>query len=400
MAENSRSISGLKLLVLLAALTGLAFLLGLRTHNHSEGEHSNPSEVSSAVEQLPVVTAVQPVKKPAVLSMTLPASVEALDQATLYAKVSGYLKWIKVDKGDRVKKGEVLAQLEIPEMDKQYQSALAALRQAQAEAERAQAEARLKQVTFKRLADVRQAKPDVLPQQDVDVARGAFEVAQGDAKLAQAKIELARAEMGRLEALGEYAKIAAPFDGVVTARYVDPGALIQQGTNSTGNPVVTVASMDVVRVYVHVPETNVSYVDRGKPALVLLNALPGTGFPGKITRFANALDPQTRTMKTEIDLPNPGHRILPGMYGTAQLELAGEEEALYIPDPSLRRDAEGRPFVYTVEEGRIHKVPVETGLDDGSMIQVKGLRGEATVVLSGTANLEEGLAVKTVKAAS
>jgi RND family efflux transporter MFP subunit len=247
---------------------------------------------------------------------------------------------------------------------------------------------------------VRQSKPDVLPQQEVDAAHAAYEVAQSDAKLAKAKVELARAEIGRLEALRQFAKITAPYDGVITARFVDPGALIQQGTNSMGTPVLTIASMDTVRVYIYVPEADVSYVDHGKPAMVLLNALPQKGFTGKITRFANAVDPQTLTMKTEIDLPNPGHRILPGMYGTVELELAAESNALFVPDPSVRRDGDGRPFVYVVEQDRIRKVPVQTGLDDGSMIQVKGLHGNEVVVLSGTAKLQDGIAVKTVRAGS
>ncbi len=382
------------------ALAGIVVWSALRAHNHSREADSLASAVSAAVEQLPVVTVVQPVEKPAILSITLPASVEAFDQATLYAKVSGYVQRVNVDKGDRVKRGNVLLQLEVPELDKQHQSALAAVQQAQAEEERTLAQVALKQVTYKRLADVRQAQPDVLPQQDVDVARAAYEVAQGDAKLAKAKVELAHAEVGRLEALQDFAKITAPFDGVIIARFVDPGALIQQGINSTGNAVLTIASIDMVRIYVNVPETSVSYVDRGMPVIVLLNGLTGKGFPGKITRFANALDPQTRTMKTEIDLPNPGHHMLPGMYGTAELKIAGISGALFVPDPSIRHDAEGRPFVYTVEQGRIRKIPVETGLDDGSMIQVKGLRGQETVVLSGTTNLQEGLPVRTVKSGS
>ncbi len=388
-----------KYLLPLAAVAALLIWFGLSARSsHSNAHKADVSAVS--VKELPLVTVVQPVAKPAVLSITLPASVEALDQATLYAKVSGYVQWIKVDKGDRVKKGVVLAQLEVPEVDKQYQSALAAVQQAEAEVERAQAEATLKQVTYKRLADVRQSKPDVLPQQEVDAARAAYEVAQGDAKLATAKVGLARAEVGRLEAMRQFAKITAPYDGVITARFVDPGALIQQGSASAGSPVVTIASMDTVRVYVSVPEADVAYIDRGKPAMVLLNALPEKGFAGKITRFASALDPQTRTMKTEIDLANPAHRILPGMYGTAELKLAAEGQALFVPDPSIRRDSEGRPFVFAVEQGRLRKAPVQTGFDDGSMIQVKGLRGDETVVLSGTTNLEEGMSVRTVKAAS
>src|SRR5260370_26384726 len=180
------------------------------------------------VETVAMVMVVEPVAKPAVLSMTLPASVEGLEQATLYAKVSGYVQWIRVDKGDYVRKGDVLALLEVPEVDKQYQSALASFQQAQAEEERAQAETALKQVTYKRLGDVRQSKPDVLPQQEVDAARAAYEGAQSDAKLAKAKVELARAEIGSFQTLGRFAKITAHYGGVSTARVLDPGALIQR----------------------------------------------------------------------------------------------------------------------------------------------------------------------------
>ncbi len=371
--------------------------LGLRPRSHSD--KSRPTLAGHAAsERLPIVSVVQPVVKHAPSSITLPASVEALDQATLYAKVSGYVQWIRVDKGDPVRKGDVLALLQVPEVDKQYQSALAAVRQAEAEEERAQAETALKQLTYKRLADVRQGNPDVLPQQDVDSARAAYQVAEGDAKLAKAKVDLARAEVGRLDAMREFAKIKAPFDGIVTARFVDPGALIQEGSSSNGSAVLTLANIDAVRVYVSVPEPNVSRVDRGKPATVFLNALPGEGFPGKITRFANALDPQTRTMKTEIDLRNPGHHILPGMFGTVQFKLAADAEGLFVPDAAIRHDVDGKPFVFIVEQGRLREMAVEIGIADGGSTQVKGLKANETVVLSGTADLVEGLSVRTLEA--
>jgi membrane fusion protein, multidrug efflux system len=378
-------------------LAGLLLWLVARPRSHLDS--SRPAFAGhEALEQLPVVSVVHPAVKPAVSSITLPASVEAMDQATLYAKVSGYVQWIRVDKGDQVRKGDVLALLEVPEVDKQYQSALAAVRQAEAEEERAQAETALKQVTYKRLTDVRQGNPDVLPQQDVDTARAAYQVAEGDAKLAKAKTELARAEVGRLDAMREFAKIRAPFDGIVTARFVDPGVLIQEGSSSKGNPVLTVENIDTVRIYVAVPEPSVPRIDRGKAVTVFLNALAGEGLQGKITRFANALDPQTRTMKTEIDLRNPGHHILPGMYGTVQIKLAAEAEGLFVPDAAIRHDANGKPFVFTVEQGRLRKVFVEVGTADGGSTQVSGLKANQTVVLSGTLELAEGLPVRTLEA--
>ncbi len=375
-------------------LGGLLVWAVVRALSSADAGKSDPGASSGTADALPLVTVVEPLRKPAILSLTLPVSVEALNEATLYSKVAGYLQWINVDKGDRVKKGQVLALVEVPEIEKEYQSAQAAVEEAQAVERRAQADESLKEVTYKRLADVRQSQPDVISQQEVDVARAAYAVAPGVAK---ARVGLARADLGKLEAQREFAKIRAPYDGVVTARFVDPGALIQQGTNSKGNPIVTVASIDTVRVYLSVPETSVSYVKEGRPVQVVLDAFPGKEFRGRITRFADALDPQTRTMKTEVDLPNPGRHILSGMYGTAKLELSAESGALFVPDQAVHRDAEGHPFVYTVAQNHVQKLAVETGLDDGKLIQLRGLRGDESIVLATTANLREGLSVKAVK---
>jgi len=390
--------------LLIPALTVISLLAwGARhayCHFRNRMSNSVSQGVSAVKEQLPVVTVVEPIHKPAVRAITLAASVEAFEKATLYAKVAGYLKWIKVDKGDLVRKDGILALIEVPEMEKEYQSAQAAVQEAQATYERAQADVGLKELTFKRLTSVRESQPNVIPQQEVDVARAGYEVAQSDAKLAKAKLELAQSEFAKLKALLEYAKIRSPYDGVVTERFVDPGALIQTGTSSKGNPIVTVASVDKVRVYVYVPEGEVPYLKRGDSAEVMLDAFPGRPFDGGITRFTTALDPETRTMKTEIDLANSARQIRPGMYGTATLHLATEAGALFLPAQSVHQAAGGMAFVYTVAHGRIQKVAVETGLDDGKLIQVKGLHGNEIVVLTSTANLEEGLAVKTVKAAS
>jgi len=354
-------------------------------------------KVSAAEESLPVVTVVEPVRRVAVQTITLPASVEAIEKATLYAKVSGYVQWIKADKGDWVKKGEALAQLEVPEVEMEYKSAQAAVAEAQAEYERAEAEAHLKQLTYQRTQGVRDSEPTVVSPQEVDVARAASETAVGDARFAKAHVDKARAELGRLQVLSEFARVTAPFDGVVTERFVDPGALIQAGANSSGSPLVLVASIGQVRVYISVPEVDVPQVARGVPAKVSLDAFPGKQFTGKVTRFADSLDPQSRTMKTEIDLPNPGHRILPGMFGTVSLELATDPNAVFLPDQSVRQDSGGSKFVYVVENGRLRKVAIQTGQDNGTETQVFGLRGEEPIVLSGGENLQEGTHVKAMK---
>jgi membrane fusion protein, multidrug efflux system len=359
---------------------------------------SKAARVSSAVESLPVVTTVQPEHRPGVQTITLPASVEAIEKAKLYAKVSGYVQTIRVDKGDRVKKGELLARLEVPEVEKEYQSAKAAVAESEAEYERAETEANLKKVTFQRTQGVRDSEPTVVSPQEVDVARAASEIAAGNARLAKAHLDRARAELEKLQVLGEFAKVTAPFDGVVTERFVDPGALIQAGANSSGSPVVSVARMDQVRVYISVPEVDVAQITRGVTAQVRLDALPRRQLTGKVTRFADAVDPQSRTMKTEIDLPNPDHRILPGMFGTVTLAISTEPSAMFLPDPCIRQDSAGNKFVDAVEGGRIRRVTIQTGQDNGIVTQVFGLRGEEAIVLSGGDNLQEGTPVKAVKA--
>ncbi|MGH7744237.1 MAG: efflux RND transporter periplasmic adaptor subunit, partial [Candidatus Dormibacteria bacterium] len=385
----------------LVALIAVAVIIWLGLRFVRAGSTSAPllgtAKVSAAGEPLPVVTVVEPVRRVVAQTLTLPASVEAIEKATLYAKVSGYLQWIKVDKGDRIKKGEILAQLEVPEVEKEYQSAQAAVAEAQAEYERAEADANLKQVTYQRTQGVRDSEPTVVSPQEVDIARATSETAAANARLAQARLEKARAELGKLQVLAEFAKVTAPFDGVVTERFVDPGALIQAGANSSGSPVVSVARIDQVRVYISVPEVDVAQITRGVTAQVRLDALPGRQFTGKVTRFADAVDPQSRTMKTEVDLPNPNQRILSGMFGSVTLELSTDPNAVFLPDQSVRQDSAGSKFVYVVENDRLRKVAIQTGQDNGTVTQVFGLRKEQAIVLSGGENLQEGTLVKAAK---
>lgn len=377
----------------------VAAWFGLRTlHVGSSSVSSTRSAVVSVEAQsLPVVTVVEPVRKAAMQTITLPASVEAIERATLYAKVSGYVQWIKVDKGDRVKKGEVLAQLEVPEVEKENQSAQAAVAESQADYERAEADASLKQLTFRRTKGVRDSEPTVVSPQEVDVAQTASETAAGNARLAKARLDKAHAELAKLRVLADFAKVRAPFDGVVTERFVDPGALIQAGANSSGNPIVTVANIDQVRVYISVPEVDVFEMRRGITAKVQLDAFPGGPLTGRVTRFADAVDPQSRTMKTEIDLRNPNHRILPGMFGTVTVEFSSDPNAVFLPDQTVHQDSAGKKFLYVVENDRLRRLTIETGRDNGTETQVFGLRGEEAIVLSGGETLAEGTRVKPMK---
>ncbi len=325
----------------------------------------------------------------------LPGTLVAFNEATLYGKVAGYVKSMAVDKGDTVRRGQTLAVLEVPEMEKEGEQAQASTREALASLNRAKAEEELQTVTYMRFREVHKIDPDAISNQELDEYRSKSEVAKAEVKLAEARVETARANQERLVALNQYASITAPFSGIVTARYIDPGALVQAATSSIqGQPIVTLQDLDTIRVYVSVAEIDVPFIHRGVPASLTVAAYPGKVFKAAVTRVAEALDPSTRTMKTEIDIRNPQHLLRPGMYGDATLEVAKLPNALVIPDSGLVVEGSKR-LVWVVRDGRAHRVPVETGLDDGAQVEIRsGLSAGEQVVVAGKDGLAEGKPVR------
>ena len=358
------------------------------------------------------VETAKPLREDVLRQITVPADIEAFEKTTLYSKVSGYLKWVSVDIGDRVKKGETIAKIEVPEMLDQHREAEAELgstkadyENAQAELESAKADYELKEVTYKRVHAVREEDPEVMPQQTVDEARGRFRVAGARGKVVESrinqvlsKIKKVEAALNRLQTLIAYAEIKAPFRRVVTERFVDPGALVQAAITSRNvQPIVTVATMQQLRLFLDVPEREVPFVDVGDAALITVDALPGRKFEGKVTRFAAALNPSTRTMKTEIDIPNRERLLRPGMYGQVRLTLEKHPEAMTIPSSGLRGEGE-KKFVYCVLDGVIKKVEVETGFDDGIKVEItRGLQGNESVALAARGSLAEGMEVRAIR---
>ncbi len=327
--------------------------------------------------------------------ITVPGTLAAFKEATLYGKVAGYLSSISVDKGDTVRGGQSLATLEVPEMVKELDQAGAAHQEALANLERSKAQAALQAVTYGRYREVHSRDPEAISAQELDEYRSRFEVAQAETKLAEAKVATARANRDRLAALHRYATITAPFRGVITARFVDPGALIQAATSSTqGQPVVTIQDLDTVRVYVSVPEVDVPFIRAGTPVSLTIAAYPQRVFKASVTRFSEALDPATRTMKTEMDLRNPQHLLRPGMYANVTLELENRPGALVVPAPALVIEGQAK-FVYIVRDGKAHRTRVETGFDDGVQVEIlSGLTEGAKVIVQGQETLEEGKAVE------
>lgn len=289
-------------------------------------------------------------------------------EATLYAKVSGYLKTIKVDKGDQVREGDFLAELEVPELLAQ---------QAQAKSELAVA-----YTNFVRISDARQKAPDLVVPQNVDDLRGRWEVAQ--------------AKLQGLETLLQYARITAPFSGVVTARFLDPGAFVAAptggGAAQTG-ALVTLMDYRRVRVQVAIPEPEVLLITNGVPAQVSLEELPGRVIPGAVTRFAHALDPATKTMLAEIELDNPANELRPGAYAMVRLEVERKKSALLLPVQAVATDKSGSA-VFTVADARARKNPVRLGFNDGTNAEIlEGIANTQPVILGPKHGMMEGQAV-------
>jgi membrane fusion protein (multidrug efflux system) len=301
---------------------------------------------------------------PITRSISLPAQVIPFQQATLYAKVSGYLKTITVDKGDRVTSGAVLARIEIPE--------LVAARAKQ------EAELRAAQADYTRLQESLQKLPDLVVPDTVDQARGRYEVA--------------RASLEQSETLLRYATITAPFTGIITQRFVDPGALIQAGSASSA--IVALMDFSKVRLQTAVPEAEASRVAVGQPVQVTTDNLPGVQFEGKVTRFTYALDSASRTMLAEVILENPALALRPGMLVTAKIGIERKESALLMPAEALVME-KANAFAYGVNDNKAKKRAIKVGFNDGKDVEVlDGLGVSDTVILAGKLKLSDGQAVQ------
>jgi RND family efflux transporter MFP subunit len=339
--------------------------------------------------------------------LVLTAEFEPFQQVDLMAKVSGYVRSISVDIGDRVHTGQVLATLEIPEMEDDLTRAAASIDQAQAEIvaaadelHRAEAAHEMAHLSYSRIADVLKREPGLVPQQEVDeahsrdlVAEAQVSTAKSNLKTAEQHARVSRADQGRVETLHKYLTITAPFEGVVTKRYANVGAMIQAGTSSQAMPVVQLSQNNLLRLILPVPESSVGRVRVGETVDVRVPSL-GRTFPGRVARLAEKVQPSTRTMDTEVDVQNPTLTLIPGMYAEVNLHIAESRGALAIPLDAVDRSTPGaRAFV--VAEGVIRIVPVTLGLETAQSVEIlSGLKEGDTVVVGRHAGLREGQKVQ------
>ena len=330
----------------------------------------------------PTVAVTHPTHTDLSRSVSLTAEFRPYQDVDIHAKVSGYVRDIYVDVGDHVKEGQVLAVLEVPELEENQRKAEAAVLTAQQDVQSAQAAFEEQDQINHRLNAASKTAPGLIAQQDLDTAADKARGAAANLEGAKQKVAEAQAEEDRERTLAEYAKIVAPFDGVVTKRYADTGSLIQAGTasNTQSMPLVRLAELKRLRLDFPVPESSVSDVHIGDPVEINVVSL-GETFTAKVSRFAESVDDATRTMLTEVEVSNPDFHYTPGMYATARLTLADKKDALAVP---IQCVSTGENPTVLVLDGQ-HKVeerPVSIGLETPSMAQiVSGLSDEDFVVL-------------------
>jgi RND family efflux transporter MFP subunit len=342
--------------------------------------------------------------------LTVSSELVPFQEVDVYAKESGYVRDLLVDYGTRVKKGQVMAVLEIPELQVQLQQDDAAIRNAsdqvthaEHELGRVEAQHKVLHLQFDRLNSVAKSKPGLVAQQEVDDSQGKdlaaeaqVEGTKSNLQAAQSQLQAAEAKKEHDRVLFDYAKITAPFTGVVTQRYANLGTLLQAGTSSSTQamPLVRVSQDEMFRLVIPVPESYVRYIHIGDPVKVLVNSL-NRSFPGKVTRFSVDVKEDTRTMHTEVDVPNLDHVLIPGLYAEAVLSLEHKRDALSVPLQAVSHQGEQTTAYVVNQQNKIEDRKITLGLQTANEAEViTGLSEGDQVVVSDRSGLKPGQDVR------
>ncbi len=422
------------LAVVVTATVMMAYMLGTEQPVDAQEQRDKPADDAGGGIAVSVEVA-QPKQRPLVRSLALPASLEAYETTDIYAKTSGYLQTISVDIGSRVRKGDVLLTIDVPEMQDELRQAEAVLDSkrakvkvfeanakeaesriatADAEVERYAAELELWKLTYERKKKL--VDDEVIPPQDFDEVKSRFAVVgaqweiakskvigaqaakqsvEADGLMAESEVAVQEAHIARLKTLIEYTAIRAPFDGVITKRMMDPGAFVRSATQGAATPLLTIADDSRIRLRLEIPESDVPHVKVGTRVSVRVTAIDDRTIDAVVARTASALKPETRTMRVEVDLDNPGNRMSPGMYAQVSVELESKARVMFIPSKAIRvrnRDV----WVYVADGSIARTRPVVIGYDDGIWAEVlEGLSGDEQVIVS-SSGIADGSRVRAV----
>jgi RND family efflux transporter MFP subunit len=316
-------------------------------------------------------------------------------EINLYARVAGYVRQMKVDVGDRVKAGDVLAILEIPELDSDLQRAAAATERATQDVVRAKAAYDEAHLSFERLSEVLKQQPNLIAQQEIDQAKARDDTLRASWIAAQSAEREARANQEKYKTMVAYSRITAPFAGVVTKRYADTGSLVGAGTGSGSQALVRLSQVDPLRLILPVPESAVSKVKVGTHVEIAIQSSNQT-LSAIVTRTSGSISTETRTMHVEVDVPNPALILAPGMYATATLELEIRKQAISIPVESLQAKSDTASTVFILgKEHKIEERKITTGMETPTRIEVvSGLAEGEMVVLGGPGRYQLGQSVE------
>jgi len=373
---ENRGSAGRGLLMLLTAAVVLAIGIGFGIRERVDAETALAKTTEAAA--IPTVNITHPESGAPDEQITLPGNARAFTEASINARTNGYLARWTSDIGTRVKKGDLLAEIETPEVDEQ-------LRQSRADLATAQANLRVAEGTAQRKEDLMRTKSISL--QDRDSAVGAYEAAKSI-------VASKSADVARLTRLQSYQKIYAPFDGIITARNTDTGALIDSGGGSATRELFHLSAIDKMRVFVAVPEAYSRAVTTNDKATVTLEEYPGIVFEGTLARTSNAIDPASRTLLTEVDVDNPEGKLLPGAFAQVHLTLPSDMRSVTVPSNALMFRNEG-VRVAVVKDGHAHLVPITIGRDYGDRLEVvAGLQASDEIILDPSDSLIEGAVVQ------
>jgi RND family efflux transporter MFP subunit len=382
---------------LVAVALAVVFLVGYWPRRASRQRLA--AETIAASRSLPRVKVTAAVATPAGRSLTLPGSLSADQQTLVNARAAGYVRRWLVDIGDRVHAGDVLAELDTPELDQQLEQARATEKQKEAALEQAIANRDFAQITAGRQDTL--VAQSLVAKQDDDQANAQLKIWQANVNASKADILAAQANVRELAQLVSFGRIVAPFDGRITQRNVDVGSLVTVGTTSGtsgGQPLFRIESIDPIRVFVQVPQAFALSVKVGAPANVTVRQIPAHAFAGRVMRTAGTLDPAARTLNVEIDVPNPTGELLAGMFAEVEIEASLAHRAIRVPSSAVITDARGVHVATVDGAGTVHLVAVQRGLDDGREIElVDGLAGGEQVMVSPGGDVVDGMRVEVTR---
>ncbi len=380
--QKSKSHKGVFFLIAIGifVLLGIFAALGIipRFHRDSERKETNKDVAAGAA----TVRAVKPTHTPASFDFSLPGSAEPLTTATLYARVNGYLKRRLADIGDRVQEGQLLAEIDAPDIEAQ-------LSQIRAQLEQQRAALGIAQVTFEREKKLLGEK--VVSKQEYDQSEANYNQAVANVKAGESAVQNLSVSKG-------FEQITAPFAGVITARFLDEGALISTGSGTTAPSIYTIQQSDTLRVFIYVPQAYVANANPGQEVQVTATEYPHKIFKGKVTRMADALDPVARTERVEIQLPSEDGKLKPGFYLSIRFKVEQAEPALVVPSNAVDIRREGPRVMVIQSNNKLRFQQVGLGRDFGKTIEiVSGLTGDEVLVANPTTELREGEDVQIAK---